>query len=242
TYGEANPALDATVSATVLGDALNYSLATTATPSSGVGDYPISLSPCATLFRSVSKTDNTLSVGAKDAAVSANHKTKTYGEANPALDATVSRSEERRVGKDSIATSATPSSGVGDYPISVTLGANPNYTVSKTDNTLSVGDRNAEVSANHKTKTYGEANPALDATVSGTVLGDALNYSLATTATPSSGVGDYPISVTLGANPNYTVSKTDNTLSVGAKDATESATDNTDTDGNANPALDATVS
>src|SRR2546428_12285507 len=63
--------------------------------------------------------------------------------------------------------------------------------------------RSAAVSANHKTKIYGEANPALDATVSGTVLGDALNYSLATTATPSSGVGDYPISVTLGSNPNY---------------------------------------
>src|SRR2546428_9819992 len=83
--------------------------------------------------------------------------------------------------------------------------------------------RSAAVSANHKTKTYGEANPALDATVSGTVLGDALNYSLATTATPSSGVGDYPISVTLGSNPNYNLSKTDNTLSVAAKDATVSA-------------------
>src|SRR3989442_13644157 len=92
-----------------------------------------------------------------------------------------------------------------------------NFYRSKTDNTLSVGAKDAAVSANHKTKIYGEANPALDATVSGTVLGDALTYSLATTATPSSGVGDYPISVTLGANPNYSVSKTDNTLSVGPR-------------------------
>src|SRR2546428_8123374 len=103
--------------------------------------------------------------------------------------------------------------------MSVSWGPNPNYNVSKTDNTLSVGAKDAAVSANHKTKTYGEANPALDATASGTVLVDTLNYSLATTATPSSGVGDYPISVTLGSNPNYNVSKTDNTLSVGAKDA-----------------------
>ena len=105
-------------------------------------------------------------------------------------------------------------SAAGDYAL----------TASSASGSADIGAKDAAVSANHKTKTYGEANPALDATVSGTVLGDALNYSLATTATPSSGVGDYPISVTLGANPNYTVSKTDNTLSVGAKALTYSAT------------------
>src|SRR5207247_10680773 len=118
----------------------------------------------------------------------------------------------------SLATTATPSSGVGDYPISATFGANPISLHDALPISLSVGAKDAAVSANHKTKTYGEANPALDATVSGTVLGDARSERVSTTATPSSRVGDYPIRVTLGANPNYTVSKTDNTLSVGAKD------------------------
>ena len=43
--------------------------------------------------------------------------------------------------------------------------------------------------------------------MTGTVNGDVLDYSLATTATQISGVGSYPITVTLGTNPNYTVTK-----------------------------------
>ena len=44
-----------------------------------------------------------------------------------------------------------------------------------------------------------------DAAVTGAVNGDTLDYSLATTALATSGVGSYPIAVTLGTNPNYTV-------------------------------------
>ena len=38
------------------------------------------------------------------------------------------------------------------------------------------------MTANAKSKTYGDANPTLTAMVAGTVDGDALNYTLATTA------------------------------------------------------------
>ena len=45
-------------------------------------------------------------------------------------------------------------------------------------------------------------NPALTAVVTGAVAGgDAVNYSLATTAVTLSGVGEYPITVTLGTQP-----------------------------------------
>jgi hypothetical protein len=37
------------------------------------------------------------------------------------------------------------------------------------------------------------------------LAGDTINYTL-TTASQFSNVGDYPIAVTLGANPNYSVS------------------------------------
>jgi hypothetical protein len=49
--------------------------------------------------------------------------------------------------------------------------------------------------------------------VTGTVNGgDTINYTLATTATQFSNVGQYPIAVTLGANPNYTVVSTNGIL------------------------------
>ncbi len=94
---------------------------------------------------------------------------------------------------------------MGDYPITVTLGSNPNYAVTPANGTLSIGQKTASVTADNKSKTYGDDNPALTATVTGTVNGDALNYTLATTAGKFSNVGDYPITVTLGSNPNYNV-------------------------------------
>jgi hypothetical protein len=45
--------------------------------------------------------------------------------------------------------------------------------------------------------------------------GDTINYTLATTA--SHLVGQYPIDVTLGDNPNYTVVSTNGILSVTQK-------------------------
>ena len=63
------------------------------------------------------------------------------------------------------------------------------------------------MTANAKSKTYGEANPALDAAVGGAVGGDTLDYSLATTAGRPPASAATPITVTLGTNPNYTVTR-----------------------------------
>jgi hypothetical protein len=51
--------------------------------------------------------------------------------------------------------------------------------------------------------------------VTGAVNGDTINYTLATTATQF--CWDYPIAVTLGANPNYSVVSTNGILSVTPK-------------------------
>ena len=72
----------------------------------------------------------------------------------------------------------------------------------------------ASVTADAKTKTYSSANPSLTATVAGTVNGDLLNYTLATDATQFSSVGVSNITVTLGSNPNYSVSATNSTLTI----------------------------
>src|SRR5207244_3702047 len=219
TYGDDNPALTATVTGTVNGDVLAYTLATPALKFSSVGDYAISVTLGANANYNVGKTDNTLSIGQKDASVAADHKGKTYGDDNPALTATVTGTVNGDVLAYTLATPALKFSSVADYAITVTLGANANYNVAKTDNTLSIGQKDASVAADHKGKTYGEDNPALTATVTGTVNGDVLAYTLATPALKFSSVADYAITVTLGANANYNVAKTDNTLSIGQKDA-----------------------
>ncbi|MEI6569189.1 MAG: MBG domain-containing protein, partial [Verrucomicrobiota bacterium] len=241
TYGDVNPALDAVVTGTVNGDTLAYSLATTATGTSGIGSYPIAVTLGSNPNYSVTPTDSSLTVGAKPASVVANSKSKTYGSANPVLDAVVTGTVNGDILAYSLATTATVTSGVGSYPITVTLGSNPNYSLLFTNSLLSVTAKSATVVANSKSKTYGDANPALDAVVTGTVNGDSLTYSLATTATVTSGTGSYPIAVTLGSNPNYSVTPTDSSLTVSAKVASVLANAKTKTYGAANPAFDAVV-
>src|SRR5207249_4939988 len=77
--------------------------------------------------------------------------------------------------------------------------------------------------ADNKTKTYGQLNPTLTATITGTVNGDILNYTLSTSATQFSGVGTYAITVSLGSNPNYNVTATNGTLTINQANATGTA-------------------
>jgi MBG domain (YGX type) len=182
-----------------------------------VGDYPITVTLGSNPNYTVSKTDGNLHINPKAASMAADDKGKTYGDDNPTLTATITGTVNADTLNYSLATTAVKFSSVGDYPITVTLGSNPNYTVSKTDGNLHINPKAASVAADNKAKTYGDPNPALTATVTGTVNGDTLNYSLSTTAVQCSNVGPYPITVTIGSNPNYTVTPTNGTLIVNKK-------------------------
>ena len=216
-YGDDNPALTATVFGTVNGDSLNYTLATTALKFSNVGGYPITVTLGSNPNYDVTPFNGTLTINQKSASVTADNKSKTYGDDNPALTATVTGTVNGDTLNYSLATTAVKFSDVGNYPITVSLGSNPNYSVTPANGTLSINQNSASVTADNKSKTYGDDTPALTATVMGTVNGDTLNYSLATTAVKFSNAGNYPITVTLGLNQNYNVTPTNGTLSIGQK-------------------------
>ncbi|MBA2303760.1 MAG: MBG-2 domain-containing protein [Acidobacteria bacterium] len=163
---------------------------------------------------------DSITLTTKAASVNAVDKSKTYGDDNPALTATVDGTIGSETLHYTLTTTAVKFSNVSAYPIAVTLGSNPNYDVSKSDASLSITPKGASVTANGKTKVYGTENPALDASVTGTVNGNTLDYTLATTATRASGVGSYPIDVTLGTNPNYTINVTASALMVTPKQLT----------------------
>src|SRR4029077_12933115 len=111
-------------------------------------------------------------INPKTASVAADNKSKTYGDDNPALAATVTGTVNGDMLNYTLATTAVKFASAGDYAITVSLGSNPNYTVSKTDGNLHINPKTASVTADNKTKTYGDDNPALTATVTGTVNGD----------------------------------------------------------------------
>ena len=146
----------------------------------------------------------TYTIAKKAASVTAANKFKTYGEDDPELTATALGT----VGEDTINYTLSRAEGenAGEHIITVILGENPNYDVTVTNANLTIVKKAANVTPADKSKTYGEDDPELTATVLGLVGEDTLNYTLSRTV--GENVGEYVISVTLGNNPNYDVTIT----------------------------------
>lgn len=222
-YGDANPALTGTLTGLKNGDNITAAYSTTATSASPVGTYAIAPAlndPDGKLVNyAVTLNAGTLTVTPAPLLVVAADASRAYGEANPAFTGSltgVAVGDNITVAYNSSATALSP---VGTYAIMPSLsdpdGRLANYAITSNDGTLTVNPAIASVAANPKSKTYGEANLPLDAVVTGEVPGgDAIAYTLDTTATQFSEVGSYPITVTPGSNPNYSVSLIHSTLTV----------------------------
>ena len=98
--------------------------------------------------------------------------------------------------------------------------AGANYTVSTVASTAGViNAATLTVTADNKSKIFGEANPPLTASYNGFVGADNTNalsspVVLSTTATTTSGAGKYPITVSGAADANYTIQYVNGTLQV----------------------------
>jgi filamentous hemagglutinin family protein len=209
-YGDVNPMLTYQVSGLINGDTLSGALATSATAASNVGVYGITQGTLASPNYTVSSfTGANLTVTPRSITVTADARSRAYGDANPALTYQVVGSG--LVNGDALsgalATAATAASNVGVYGINQgTLAASTNYALNYASANLSVTPRPITVTADAKSRAYGDANPALTYQVvgSGLVNGDILSGALTTSATAASDVGVHGITQgTLAASSNY---------------------------------------
>ncbi|WP_334363478.1 beta strand repeat-containing protein [Bradyrhizobium sp. AZCC 1578] len=140
---------------------------------------------------------------------------RVYGEANPAFTYSIygfhAGDTAAIVNGLSVSTAATATSSVGTYAISASGGSAASvsgqaYRFIDAPGTLTVAPRAITVTADAKSRVYGDANPVLTYQVggSGLVNGDTLAGALATSATTSSAAGVYGITQgTLAASSNY---------------------------------------
>lgn len=87
--------------------------------------------------------------------------------------------------------SADAPTNVGSYTVVGTI-ADANY-VGAATNTLTIGKASLAVSADNKTRAYGEPNPTFTGSISGAVSGDNLTASFTSPAVQTSSSGSYPI-------------------------------------------------
>ncbi len=234
TYGGTPPTITPSYSGFVNGETAGVLTtapvcSTTATSTSGVGDYDSSCSGASADNYSISYVNGTVTVEPAPLQVVAEDKTKVYGEANPVLtfrfegfvngeDATVVS------GAPGLSTAATVSSGAGTYPITVSAGTlqAANYRFVLVDGTLTIDPAPLRVIADDQTRFYSLPNPLFTYHFEGFVLDDTAETAvsgtpeLSTSATEASDVGDYPIEVAQGtlAAPNYRFEFVDGTLTI----------------------------
>ncbi len=185
-------------------------------------------------------------------AVTANNANRLYGAANPVFTATYGgfvNGDTAAVvaGQAAFSTTASASSAIGIYPIVPSVGSlsASNYTFATfVSGLITVAPAPLTVAASSASRSYGAANPAFTASISGFVNGDTLSVvgghpALTTSATGASAVGTYsivPSAGTLSAQ-NYSFTNFVNgVLTVDPALLTITANSGTKTYGEAEPA------
>ncbi len=234
-YGAVNPAFSANYNGFVNGENSGVlggspSLTCPATINSPVGGYTITAGQgtISDANYSYSFVPGTLTVGQATLLVSGQSQFRVYESANPVLTYNISGF----LGTDTVAvvsgipaisTTATTTSPAGVYPITVTNGtlSAANYNFNFANGSLTVGPATLQVTANDQSRPYGVTNPVLTYTISGFLGTDTVSVvsgtaDISTTATTTSPVDEYPITVTDGtlSAVNYNFSPVGGTLTV----------------------------
>ncbi|MEA8548534.1 two-partner secretion system adhesin CdrA [Pseudomonas aeruginosa] len=188
-YGDVNPTLTATMSGinaidayvnSQFNDLYQATASTTATQASNVGQYAITGNANGSEYFSqryqLVRQDGRLTVTPAQLIVSADAKTKVYGDADPTLTYQVSglKNSDTAAGVLSGNLGRVAGENVGNYGIlQGGLGLNTaNYTLSYVGNDLRITPAQLNVIADAKTKVYGDLDPALTYQVSGLKRGD----------------------------------------------------------------------
>jgi filamentous hemagglutinin family protein len=243
TYGDANPALTWSAAGLVNNDTLAGALTTSAGQYSDIGAYAIGLGTLGNANYAITYVGADLTVGQRALTVTANAAGKTYGDANPTLTYTTVGLVNNDTLTGTLATSAGQYSDVGAYAIGLGTLGNANYVVTYSGANLTIGQRALTVTADARSKSYGDGNPPLTWTASGLVNNDTLTGALTTSAGQYSDVGTYAIGQgSLAASGNYAVTYVGADLMVAQRAITVTADAASKTYGDANPVLAYTAS
>ncbi len=258
-YGQADPALTfvsspAVGSALANGDLIIFTGALSRAAGETVlgSPYAIAQNTIANSNYAITYVGANLSITPLSVTVTADAKTKIYGQVDPALTFVSSPAVGSLLANGNAisftgALSRVAGENVGSYAINQGSVGNSNYTISYTGANLSITPLSVTVTADAKTKIYGQVDPALtfvSSPVVGSLLanGNAISFTGALSRVAGENVGSYAINQSSVGNSNYTISYTGANLSITPLSVTVSAVAKTKVFGTADPALTYTSS
>jgi hypothetical protein len=229
-YGEENPILQLSYSGFINGDdesALKTipTARTSATKTSNVGEYPITVSGGKATNYTFVYEPGVLTVTKAPLSAMVNDVTKVYGSQNPAftIDYYGLKNGETSPAwttQPTFQTDATQSSSVGEYAIRAVNGVPINYDLGYiTEGILSITPAPLTIKVYNAVRKYYSDNPTFSYNCIGFVNGEdetALNSPpvLTTLASLTSNAGEYEIKAEGASSPNYSISYTNGTLTI----------------------------
>lgn len=226
--GSAKPVAVTTTPAGLAVTSITYAGSSTAPANAGSYALVVTLSNS----DYVGSTTGTLVIDPKPVTITADNRSKTYGQAVTFAGTEFSVPPGALVNGDAVTSvtlaSAGAATGAGATTYSIAASAATgsglsNYALSYAPGTLTVGKQTLTVTANDATRKYGAPNPAFGASYAGFANGETLANSgvsgapaLSTSATGSSPVGPYAISAAPGTltATNYDFAFAPGTLAV----------------------------
>ncbi len=193
-------------------------LSTTATKTSPVGTYPITVEKGTVTNEQVTYVAGTLTITKAPLTIAAETYTKKQGEAMPEFTLTYTgfknnETKDVLTKQPVVSCTANEASAPGEYPVTVSGAEAKNYAISYTNGKLVVAAADAVIiKAKNCSREYGDANPTFEYTVEGATLDGVPEISCEATAT--SPVGTYDIIVKKGSVKNYNVTYVAGTLTV----------------------------
>jgi hypothetical protein len=236
-YGDPNPTLTVMYTGFKGVDSkssiVEPSLTTAASQYSNVtsSGYPITVAGGSATNYNFAYVNGTLMINKSLLTVTADNKSRPYGDPNPELTISYSgfkglEGSEVLTTKPTATTTATQSSTVGShYVISPVGGDDDNYTLSYVSGNMTITKAVLNVTADNKTRAYGEPNPQFTMSYTGFKglegVGVLNTPPTATcSAIQSSNAGSYSIIPAAGDDDQYSFNYTNGTLTIGKANQT----------------------
>jgi len=229
-YGEENPQFNISYSGFVNGENESVitsapTISTTATKTSNVGEYSITISGGSAKNYEFVYEPGVLTVTKAPLSAKVNDASKVYGAQNPAFTIDYyglknNESTPAWTTSPTFQTDATQTSGVGAYTVKAVNGVPVNYDLGEiTAGTLNITPAPLTIKANDAVRQYYSDDPTFSYTCNGFVNGEnesvlVITPKLSTTATRTSSVGTYEIKVGETSSPNYSISFVNGTLTI----------------------------
>ena len=229
-YGEENPDFNVSYSGFVNGESesvitTNPTVSTTATKTSNVGDYPITINGGSAANYELVYEPGVLTVTKAPLSAKVNDATKIYGAQNPAFTIEYyglknNETTPAWITQPDFQTDATKSSNVGKYTVKAINAVPINYNMGEiATGTLTITSAPLTIKANDAVRQYYGEEPNFTYTCNGFVNGEnenvlSSNPIFSTSATRSSNVGTYEIKISGASSDNYSISYVNGTLTI----------------------------